>query len=312
MSYGAYFIADDGSLLVSSDQPCYEFVGEYFSSSRTSNVSTFNVPMTDYPLVFVNTGASGKGGLLAIEGNPGAWVVSVLSDGNYSINVFRVIGGAPSGYGLATFSANGSLCFDTSKKILNAKAVTTVGSGITRSTPVGTNSVSYTSGQVQANSSVSEEWVLAEEIISGYLDYVCEPTLVCGPDIFGNYWCTYETVCTPVFVTTITVIYGRVRTTNWRIDRGVASMNSGSGQVGFAWLRHKEGFYKQIVGYTADSISVGAGYILPGNYVAPPVFFINQETFEGELTKDNTFPYSQTFNNMVVLTCITATRSDYD
>lgn len=311
MTYGAYFIADDGSLLVSSEQPCYEYVDTYTAASRSGNVNTYNVPIADYPLVLINCGTSGKAGLLAIEGSSGAWVISVLADAAYGIKVFKVIGGTPSGYGLATFSSTGSVCFDSSKKILNAKAVTTIGSGITASTPTGTDMVAYTSGQVQANKSVSEDWVFVEEYLTGETVYICEPQYVCDFDIFGGYWCTYQTVCRFEYITSYISIYAKVRTTNWTLDRGVAKMNSGSNQVTFDWLRHKEGYYKEILSYTADVFSSGGGVPAPIGYTPTALFFVNTETFSGELTKNNTYPYSETFNNMVNLTCITATGSDY-
>lgn len=324
MSYGAYFIADDGTLLVSSEQPCYEFVADYSPTSRSGNVNTYVVNITPYPLVLINVGGGGAGGLLAIEGNPGNWVISVLATAGYSISVFRIVGGAPSGYGLATFASNGSLCFDSTRKILNSKRVVSIGNGSSTSTPLA-DMVSYTSGQVRTASSVSDAWVYVNTFLQSNTVYVCETqyiqscstTNICFPDGSGGQFCYPQTFCQIIptqvcgfrTINTFYDIYARVRTTSWYIDRGVARLDPAGTGLSFDFLRHKEGFYKQVLFYAANTTSIGQN--VPPGYIPPPAFISGQETFSGELTKNNTYPYTQTLNNLVNLTCITAKRSDY-
>lgn len=325
MTYGAYFIADDGSLLVSSEQPCYEFVGDYGAYARSGNVNTYSVNTSDFPLVFINVGPGGYGGVLAVEGGPGAWTVSVLATAAYTISVFRVVAGTPSGYGLATYSSNGSLCFDSTKKILNAKKVTSIGYGLGDSTPYATM-LSYTSGQVRTASSVSDGWVyvnsyvFTQQVYSCTTQFVtsCSTTNTCSPDGMGGFYCfpittcnTFPTtVCGFTPVTTFYDIFARVRTTSWYIDRGVAYLDGAGTGIGFDFLRHKDGFYKQVLYFAANTNSTGSN--TPPGYIPPPAFVPGAESFSGELTKNNTYPYTQTLNNLVNLTCITARRSDYD
>lgn len=325
MTYGAYFIADDGSLLVSSEQPCYEFVGDFAPVSRSGNVNTYTVTSSDYPLVFIQVGGGGSGGLLAVEGGSGNWTVTVLATAAYNISVFQVVGGSPSGFGLATFNSGGGLCFDSTRKILNSKRVVEIGYQSSTSTPQA-NMVSYTSGQVQTESSASEQWVYVGTIAQTNTVYVCNtvfvttctPQFICTPDGQGGQTCISYQLCTtaPVQVcgfeniTTFYDIYARVRTTTWYIDRGVATLDNAGTTLSFNFLRHKDGFYKQILYYAVNTTSLGNN--VPPGYVPPPAFVGGTETFSGELTKDNTYPYTQTLNNLVSLTCVTARRSDYD
>jgi len=325
MTYGAYFIADDGTLLVSSEQPCYEWITDVAPSARSGNVNTYYSNVSGYPLVFINIGPGGYGGLLAVEGGSGAWTISVLANAGYNISLFQVVGGTPNGYGLATYNSGGGLCFDSTRRILNSKKVTSIGYGLGDSTPYSTM-VSYTSGQVRTESSYTDSWVYVNSYV--YTEQVyscttqiqtsCTTSTTCSPDGQGGQYCFPITTCStyPVTtcgfspVTTFYDVYARVRTTNWYIDRGVAHLDGNGTGIGFDFLRHKDGFYKQVLYYAANTTSIGSN--TPPGYSPPPTFAPGAETFQGELTKNNVYPYTQTFNNLVNLTCITANRSDYD
>jgi hypothetical protein len=103
-----------------------------------------------------------------------------------------------------------------------------------------------------------------------------------------------------------------VKTTTWAIERGVARLNSGGTQVSFDWLTHKSGYYKQILQYDSGSFSMATSGGLPVGYVPLPAFISANEAWAGELTKNNTFPYTTSRANEGALSCITTLRSDYD
>lgn len=355
--FGAMFRADDGSLLVTSDTPCYELWGTFAPTGRSGNVNTYSVNAPEFPLIAVNCGAGNSAGVLAVEGGAGAWTVSVLSSVSCDILAFIPISGsASSGYGLAAYDSSGRLVFDSTRKILNARHVSMLSEGASFQSTSGINTVSYTSGPVRPAKSESEELVLVESW--GYSEvvyqcrfetqyncyqeqvyvcnnvYVCTPTFSCTVDPFtGGFSCGYvdscgfqtvcgfetQTVCrTEVvqiceFVNIISFadIYGLIKTTNWTIDRGVASVGY-DGLTSFSWLQHKSGYYKQVLSYQTFSYSSATVNGLPVGYTPPPVFFVGAEAFEGELNKDNTFPYTSDRANNIPLACITAVRSDYD
>jgi hypothetical protein len=194
--YGAFFIADDGTLLVTSDSPCYEFVAEVTPSSRTGNVNTYSVNTTVVPLIFVKCGSGYAGGVLAITGSSGSWTVSVLSDVSCNIEVFVPITGASTtGVGMAIYKSDGTPVFDSSKKILNARVINDLSEGVSFATPSGTDMVAYVSGPVKPASSTSDETVLVDSY--GYTDrqYVCRQN-------FENVCTTnYEYVCRSQYVT---------------------------------------------------------------------------------------------------------------
>lgn len=217
--FGALFRADDGSLLVTSDTPTYEFVQELDPASRSGNVSVYNVTTTAYPLVFVNCGRENSGSVLAIEGFAGAWTVTVLSNVSCKIEVFVPLTSASeSGVGMVIYDANGKPVFDTNKKILNARAIGTLyESGAALASPVGTNMVAYTGGPVRPAKTESSEWVLMESWAYADTQYlcsyenqyvcttsdvcnivwqqVCTPQFTCGLDYMGNFSCYYVDSC---------------------------------------------------------------------------------------------------------------------
>jgi hypothetical protein len=356
--FGAFFRADDGSLLVTSDTPCYELFGEFAPISRSGNVNTYSVQCFAFPLIVVNCGAGGKAGVLAVEGGAGNWVVSVLTNVSCTILAFiPITGNATSGYGLAAYDASGRLVFDSFRKILNARHINSLYEGASFPSVAGVNAVAYTSGPVKPSKTVSEQWVNVEA--HAYNDmqyqcsyqmqyncyqelvyvcnmvYVCTPSFSCSVDPFTGWFscgyvdscgyqqrCGYETqtvcryenvqVCAWVSILNYARIDALVRTTNWSIERGVASITS-SGSVSFEWMLHKSGYYKQVIDYATFSYSqpLGSGN-LPIGY-NPPIWFLNSnETFEGELTKNNSFPYTSDRANTGALACITTVRSDYD
>lgn len=354
--FGALFRADDGSLLVTSDTPCYELYGEFAPTSRSGNVNTYSVGCAAFPLIVVNCGAGGKAGVLAVEGGAGNWTVSVLA--NLSCNILAFIpisGSVTAGYGLAAYDASGRLVFDSFRKILNARHINSLYEGASFQSTAGVNSVAYTSGPVKPTKTESTQWVLLDyfftttpvytchtvnNYVCGYeagtvweWQTVCTPVFTCGTDMFGNFGCWTEQSCSQQYVAvpgqvyvcnwvqsqecgyewvnSSAAIYGNVKTTTWTIDRGVASI-TGAGVVSFEWLRHKEGYYKEIIEFSGFSDSGTPTGSTPYGYFPPIAVFQSTEVYEGELTKNNTFPYTTDRANSGPLGCITAVRSDYD
>ena len=348
MDYGAFFVADDGSLLVTSDSQCYEFVQETNPSGRTGNVNTYLVTTTAYPLVFAKCGAGHSAGILAIQGSAGAWTVSVLSTTLCPIQVFTPITGTSStGHGLVVRNKDNVPVFDSFKNILNARAIAAMAeSSPAMPTPSGTDMVSFTAGPVKPLSSVAYAWVLADSYGYSWSEYVCQNTLqyvcttvmvnVCvpGPDYcysIGDYSycypgppsctlqsqlsCGYEWVQQCANVTNIAsaAIYGNVKTTTWSIDRGVARISVDSTNVSFDWLRHQDGFYKEVTEWRTEgySFSIG-GNGLPLPYTPNIGIIGGLEQNAGPLTKNSTFPYTTSRANIDSQTCISAIRSNYD
>jgi hypothetical protein len=338
--FGAYFRADDGSLLVTSDTPCYELYGEHAPTSRSGNVNTYSVGCTAFPLIVVNCGAGGKAGVLAIEGSAGNWIVSVLCNLPCNILAFVPISGnVTAGYGLAAYDASGRLVFDSFRKILNVRHINALYEGASFQSTAGVNALSYTSGPVKPAKSATEQWVYVESytyLVVTYqctyqFQYICKDVFSCWTEtvcgfVGADYMCyadsrcgfitqcgyEYVTVCgfTDTHVTEL--IEAKVRTTNWSIERGVASI-AANGVVSFDWLLHKSGYYKEVVQYTFTNIVTNIGQIgLPSGYSPPSGFYTTNEVFEGELTKNNTFPYTSDRANTGALACITTVRSDYD
>jgi hypothetical protein len=354
--YGAFFRADDGSLLVTSDTPCYEYVGEFSPSSRSGNVNTYSVNTATFPVVFVKCGVGNSGGILAIQGSSGAWTVSVLSSISCPIQVFTPINSAStSGYGMVAYDSSGRAVFDSSKKLLNARNVRSLSEGVSFATNDVVDMVSYTCGPVKPNVSTSQQWVVIDSYMytdmvyscSYSIQYVCHdqnvyvctptyqctPSFTCGVDYTGNFSCGYvdscgivsvcgyqwQSVCgyenvqtcgyTQIF--NYAEIDGLVKTTTWSIERGVARINSNK-TVSFDWILHKNGYYKEIIQYNTYGFASALTGGLPPGYVPGYLMIAPYQGFEGELTKDNTFPYTTSRANQGALSCITAIRSDYD
>lgn len=348
--WGAFIKSDDGSLLVTPDTRCYEFAGEYWPVARSGNVNTYDVGLSEYPLIFVNVGVGGAAGILAVETGPAGWRISVLATTSCPILVFQRIGGSASGYGMAVYGANGQLVFDSSRNVLNVRNASNLSEGVSFGAASGVDTVSYTCGPVWPSQSQAERWEFIEFYAMPDHEYVCtlqqvcEPiyrcnqvyqctptsTYVCGFDFFGNYSCSFQTVnscgyvtqcdyvtecrldyvCTWVAITTYYSVYARIRRTNWEIRRGTAQINAGS--VSFAWLLHKSGFYDEVLYITTatDSMPVGPGFVPPG-YIPPPGWQPTKEQVQGELNKTNVYPYTTSRANQIGLTCLTAVRSDY-
>ena len=354
--FGALFRADDGSLLVTSDTPCYELFGTHAPYTRSGNVNMYVVPSNVFPLIVVNCGTSGKAGVLAVQSSAQGWTVSVLADSSCDILSFVPISGnVTTGYGLATYDAQGNLVFDSFRKILNARHINALTEGASFQSTAGVNSVAYTSGTVRPQKSVTTQTVSVASF--AYTDvvyqcryevqyncyqeqvYVCNyvavvvPIFVCGIDAFGNFSCGFEDsivyqnvcgfetqtvcrtetvqICEFITVLNIAEIYASVRTTSWTIDRSVASL-APTGQVIFEWLLHKSGYYKEVLSYETVGYSQAlGGNNLPVGYIPPLSFFTTNEAFEGELSKDDTYPYTTNRVNTLPIECITAVRSDY-
>ncbi len=348
MDYGAFFRADDGSLLVTSDSQCYEFVGEVGIGGRTGNVNTYLVTTQAYPLVFAKCGAGQAAGILAVEGSPGSWTVSVLATVSCPIEVFVPITGASNtGQGLVVYNKNNVPVFDSYKNILNARAIGDMSeTSPAIPTPSGTDMVSFTAGPVKPVKTITYAWVLAETYDYTYSEYVCVNTLqyvcetvyvnVCvpGPDMcysIGDYSycypgipvctlqpsqsCGYTWVQACDWVTHIggAAIYGYVKTTSWTLDRGTAFISVPSTSVNFQWVRHKEGYYKEVLEWKTEgySLTIGGNNLPPGYFPSPAVIG-SLEPNAGDLTKNSTFPYTSDRVNTAAQTCITAIRSNYD
>lgn len=291
--WGAFIKSDDGSLLVTPDTPCYEFVGEYWPASRSGNVNTYNVPLDEYPLIFVNIGAGNSAGILAVETGTAGWRISVLASVTCSILVFRRISGAPAGYGMAVYGANGQLVFDSSRNVLNVRNAANLSEGVSFAVSSGVDSVSYTCGPVWPSQTQSDRWEFVDFYMIPDLQYICTTNFecnwvqecssryvcrttsqyVCGFDFFGNYSCSFqpvqtcgfENVCETVqrcgyvercqwtWIHNYYYIHARVRRTDWVIRRGVAQINSGS--VSFNWLVHKSGYYDDVLYLSSSTIS---------------------------------------------------------
>lgn len=292
-NWGAFIKSDDGSLLVTPDTPCYEFVGEYSPWSRSGNVNTYDVPLDEYPLIFINIGANNSAGILAVETVTGGWRISVLASVTCSILVFRRIRGAPAGYGMAVYGANGQLMFDSSRNVLNVRNAANLSEGVSFAASPGVDSVSYTCGPVWPSQTQSDRWEFVQSYRDSNQEYsctrnfecnwvdecsfqqVCRTTseYVCRTDFSGRQTCGFEPVqrcnfenvcqrvqrcafverCQWIWVDTIYDIYALVRRTNWVIHRGVAQVNSGS--VSFNWLVHKSGYYDDVVRLWSTTLS---------------------------------------------------------
>lgn len=292
-NWGAFIKSDDGSLLVTPDTPCYEFVGEYSPWSRSGNVNTYDVPLDEYPLIFINIGANNSAGILAVETVTGGWRISVLASVNCSILVFRRISGAPAGYGMAVYGANGQLMFDSSRNVLNVRNAANLSEGGSFAASPGVDSVSYTCGPVWPSQTQSERWEFVNTYIEPDQQYICTRNFecnwvqecsfrhvcrttsqfICRIDFSGRQTCSFEPVqtcgfenvceqvqrcgfverCQWIWINNTYDIYARVRRTDWVIRRGVAQINSGS--VSFNWLVHKSGYYDDVLYLSSSTIS---------------------------------------------------------
>ena len=332
--FGAIFRATDGTLLVSADTPTYELVEQLNPYSRSGNVSTYVSSSDGYPLVFVKCGAGYSSSVLAVEGGPSSWVITVLCNVSCPAYIFAKLSSvSTSGVGLVVFDADGNPVFDTSKLILNARTVSLLTENVTFQSVSGTNMVAYTGGPVKPSKSESESWVLVDYYAYTTTEYVCQQELqyVCTTNydyqctydyVTGSYNCQYVPVqscsyqyvqvCRWVTVNNTASIYAKVRRTDWSIDRATAKINTNN-VISFQWLLHKSGYYNEVIEYMTYSYAYSlTGQNLPPGYFPPPAFFANTETYDGILTKNNRYPYTTTRANTGSLTCITGVSSDYD
>ena len=353
-NWGAFIKSDDGSLQVTPDTPCNEFVGEYWPASRSGNVNTYNVPLDEYPLIFVNIGAGNSAGILAVETGTAGWRISVLASVTCSILVFRRISGAPASYGMAVYGANGQLVFDSSRNVLNVRNAANLSEGVSFTTSAGVDSVSYTCGPVWPQKSESERWEFVDFYSLIDRRYTCTTTFECNwvqecalrwvcrrrseyvcRTLSGRQTCGFESVercgfenvcemvqrcglverCQWVSINNTYWIYARVRRTNWSVYRGVAQINNNS--VSFNWLLHKSGYYDDALYLSSVTFSnrlpdVGSNVaFVPMGYTPPPAYLVNILHVQGELNRNNAYPYTTSRANQIGLTCLTAVRSDY-
>jgi hypothetical protein len=323
--WGAFIKSQDGTLLVTPDTPCYELVGEYWPTSRSGNVNTYTINSGTYPLIFVRCGLNQSAGVLAIQTISNGYRIEVLSTADCPIQVFRIIEGTESGYGMATYSTSGQLVFASSRNVLNVRNAGNISEGASFSSSPGVDMVSYTCGPVRPSSSIADRWVFVtayggfEQQWVCRFGYYCEDSFSCGFDMFGNYtcgWqpvCTWQTRCGFESVTVTWYIYARVRRTSWTIERGTARINSSN--ITFSWVLHLSGYYDEVLYYQEDKVStpsIGGGAVLGSGYSPPTTWTTQNVRFEGQLTKDNRYPYTTSRANEISLTCLTSVRSNYD
>lgn len=317
--FGAFIKADDGSLLVTPDTPCFELVGEYSPISRVGNVNTYTVVLAEPPLVFIRAGLNNSAGVLSMQASGNTWTIEVLATVSCAILAFKRISGSASGYGVAVFGSNGALLFDSSRNVLNVRNAGSLSEGQSFAATNGVDAVAYTCGPVFPQQSKAERWELVgaysytDYIYSCNLEWVCTPVLQCG--FVGDQFvcdyvnsCGFQQVCGFNPVNVIVLIYARVERTTWSISRGAAKILAAS--VGFEWVLHKNGFYDTVLYLTTDTVNLGPGTLPPG-YSPPPGTLAGLQYYEGELSANDTFPYTTSRANTGPLTCLTAIRDDY-
>jgi hypothetical protein len=256
----------------------------------------------------------GKAGILDFTST----TVRIIADGVYPVNVYKRVSSA-SGFGIAAFDAAGALTFKANASILNVQAAGAMGIG---GSFTGNGSmVSFPALASQTLYSYTDAWVYYDAYFwvtidpyysctttYGYVDvYSCnyDPTLgfVCG------YFPSWQPITTCGFqnITTNhnTFVYAKVRTTNWAVQRSVAS-RTGMNTYVQDWVTHTSGYYKQVIDwqYGTDSFSPTA----PPGYVSPVIGFASGSPFTGAdsvYTKDNTFPYSNGQTKSISATILT-------
>lgn len=294
--YGAFFIGDDGSLLVTSDSACYELYQTVGASSRSGNVNTYYSSAPSYPLVFIACGKGYSAGIMAIQGSPGSWTITAISTSNGLAYIFvPMTGNSTSGYGTAVYDANGNLTFDSNRNLLNARNVESLSSGQVFSANPATNMVSYTAGGVYAPKTVTERWERwPQRDFTLYVFPYGMPT----PYDEHFFWV-------------------RVRRTSWEIRRGAAKINDNT--VNHEWVLHESGYYDEAIGigvavrrYTFTYWGQAIKPAVPaGPDTTEPFNGGWVGTVSGPYGTGNTFPYTNTVNNDLQMTCITAVTSDY-
>lgn len=294
--YGAFFIADNGSLLVTSDSACYELYQVVGASSRNGNVNVYYSSAPSYPLVFLNCGKGYSAGIMAIEGSPGSWTITAISTANCGAYIFvPMTGNTTSGYGTAVFDANGNLTFDSNRNLLNARNVESLASSQVFSANPSTNMVSYTAAGVYAPKTVTERWERWAERDFTIYTYAYGIPMPLDKHFF----------------------WVRVRRTSWEIRRGAAKINDTS--VNHEWVLHQSGYYDEAIGMGVAirryTILYGGSYYTPAAPAGPdnntPFNGTWIGTVSGLYGPNNSFPYTNTVNNDVQMTCITAVTSDY-
>lgn len=290
--YGAFFIGDDGSLLVTSDSACYECYQKVGASSRVGNVNTYYSSAPSYPLVFIACGKGYSAGIMAIEGSPGSWTITAISTSNSLAYIFvPMTGNTTSGYGTAVFDSSGNLTFDSNRNLLNARNVEALASGQVFTANASTDMVSYTAGGVYAPKTVTERWERWPEKDFTMFAYGIYP------DTRHFFWI-------------------RVRRTSWEVRRGAAKINANS--VNHEWVLHQNGYYDEAIG---QGVAIRKYTYWQGVYYMPavPSGPDTTQAFNGGWTgtvsglygSGNTFPYTNVINNDLQMTCITAVTSDY-
>lgn len=334
--WGLLVKSDTGNLLVTPDSPTYEYVGEFNPASRSGNINTYDITGGTYPLIFVRCGLNNSAGVLSIAVTGGGYRVTVLSNVSCPIQVFRTVSGAQSGYGVAAYSRSGALVFDSAKNVLNVRNAGNISEGASFASTPGVDMVSYTCGPVRPTSSTSERW----EFVTSFdtQESFCQVEPVCRDEIQFydrvdcrvSFWPEYSETCTTTrdfrwvnvcrnewvcrWFTVSNVVWARIKRTDWSIARGTARINSAS--ISFQWLTHLTGFYDEVLYYWTSSTNI-SGPVIGGdgrfvNFSPTGIWITQNVRFEGELSANNTFPYTTARANEISLSCLTAIRSNYD
>ena len=293
-TFGAIFRASDGSLLVTSETPCYELVATKNPNSRVGNVSTYTSDVGRFPLVFVNCGVGNSAGVLSVVGEPGDWTITVLATNNCPINIFIPLTAAStSGYGVSVFDSAGNPVFDSAKDVLNARVIGLLSeSAASFYSASGTDMVAYTSGPVFPQKTDSVATVLADVLPVEGAEFVCSNNLeyVCEYQWFFRYEtrCGYEDVCTFVGFQTVcstqyvcrqVPVYGYEQVCTYRYVQRCdyvtyfgniyiyATIKTTSWEVSrgvarinadasvfFDWLLHESGVYRDVLSYESITI----------------------------------------------------------
>lgn len=287
MSYGLVVVSDTGTAIINGDSPSFEYFDAFVATSISGNVHTFVVDTGGWlPLCFLKITDGKAGGVLSSSQNGSQFTIEVLMDFTDNLYVFRVVNGAPTGFGLAAWGSNGVLIYDSHSVMLNAKKVALCGFARAASSD-GFNMSLFNGGSVRPRSSVSYSDQYVGQIVqfrswSTYdqytyytwenvpyqnFEYVDKWEYVNGFLVNnGSYqWVTryrYENVAHTDYhwvfhnATDYYAIYAHVKKTDWHIDRSVVRRTGNSYQV--EWMRHETGYYNEVVsGYGVYQYSTG-------------------------------------------------------
>lgn len=255
--------------------------------------------------------------IISTPGVPTAVHVFVPIDGTTNAGLL------PNSFGLAIYDAAGKLTFSTERLPLQVVGLGYLSAAQTTPAPAAQTRqllISYVSAPVYAESSVQDREVFVRAfdfptsytynycyyvtnyVNSSYYDPCCYSyyDFSSGKSICTG--CTKSTstpvqqyVCETQFQTywTTYYYYADVRRTNWSIYRAGIKITNDALQC--LDILHKQGYYDTILQYRQYSVSTGStglGLQLPQGIIIGTQWFIDNIAVQGELTKDNVFPYA--------------------